>query len=98
MKLDAYQALATKEKIEILQLFWRTRDVPERLMPATLQYGYWAIVGFVVVAVELVVITALLFGHGSLIAWIGAACTVGAVLFIIQGVRRYRDLTSKGAT
>jgi hypothetical protein len=81
MLLDVYRSCSRSEKREVLEVFWR-RDVvaSERITDAALQYGPWALLCCVVLAVEPIPVLALSVGRSDALAW--AAALVEAVVLL----------------
>ena len=93
MPLDTYLACSTREKIQVLNVFWRTNDrSPLRLVEAAVQYGRYAIVLFTVIVVEFAALTVLLFSRSSVWAWLCAAGAVAAAWATMRGVERLAQL------
>ena len=74
VKLDVYRSCSWSEKRRVLEVFWR-RDVvaSERITDAALQYGPWALLCCVVLAVEPIPVLALSAGRVDALAWVAAA-------------------------
>jgi len=93
MKLDVYRSCSWTEKRQVLEAFWR-RGVtqPKRIEEAAVQYGAWAIVCLVVLALELVPVIVVSVGRGSALAWVGLALQLGVLLSLLWSVVRYQEL------
>lgn len=71
MKLDVYRSCSFREKREVLDAFWRTKGASSpRIEEAARQYGPYAVVSLVVIALELAVVLAVSIDRGLAIAWI----------------------------
>jgi hypothetical protein len=91
--LDTYMACSTREKIQVLTVFWRSNDhSPLRLVQAAVQYGRYAIALFAVIVVEFVILTVLLFSRSSSWAWLCAAGAVAAAWATMRGIERLAQL------
>ena len=91
--LDTYLACTTREKIQVLAVFWRSNETsPLRLVQAAVQYGRYAIALFAVIVVEFAFLTALLFSRSSSWAWLCAAGAVAAAWATMRGVERLAQL------
>jgi hypothetical protein len=79
--LDVYRSCSRSEKRQVLDVFWR-RDVvaSERITDAALQYGPWALLCCVVLAVEPIPVLAISLGRSDALAW--TAAVVEAVLLL----------------
>jgi hypothetical protein len=64
VKLDLYRSCSRAEKRQVLEVFWR-RDVvaSDRITSAALQYGPWAVLCCVVLALEPIPVLAFSVGH-----------------------------------
>lgn len=99
MKIDVYRSCTWREKRDVLNVFWRTNvDASSRIVEASVQYGYYAIICLVVVMVEVAFILGVAIDRNALIA----AITVPAELFMIWStwwaMKRYRLLKYQIAT
>jgi hypothetical protein len=93
VKIDVYRSCTWREKRDVLNVFWRTNvDASSRIVEASVQYGYYAIICLVVVMVEVAFILGVALDRNALIA----ALTVLAELFMIWStwwaMKRYRVL------
>lgn len=75
MKLDVYRSCSPSEKREVLGAFWH-KDVNSsaRVREAAVQYGPWAVLSLVAIAVELAIVMAVALGHADVI--VGAALVI----------------------
>lgn len=93
MKLDVYRSCSWKEKRDVLNVFWRTNvDASSRIVEASVQYDWYAIICLVVVMVEVAFILGVALDRNALIV----ALTVLAELFTIWStwwaIKRFRVL------
>jgi membrane protein YdbS with pleckstrin-like domain len=93
VKIDVYRSCTWREKRDVLNVFWRTNvEGSSRIIEASVQYGYYAIICLVVVMVEVAFILGVSLDRNALIA----ALTVLAELFMIWStwwaMKRYRVL------
>jgi len=79
MSLDIYRSCSRSEKRDVLEAFWRREvDSPDRIMRAALQYGPWAVLCCLVLALEPIPVLALAVGRVD--ALVAAAVVVEAVV------------------
>jgi hypothetical protein len=93
VKVDVYRSCTWREKRDVLNVFWRANvEASSRIVEASVQYGYYAVICLVVVMVEIAFILGVALGRNALIA----ALTVLAELFMIWStwwaMKRYRIL------
>jgi uncharacterized membrane protein YkgB len=80
MKLDVYRSCSRKEKGQVLETFWRSNvESSDRIRHAATQYGPYAVLCLVVVALELGVIIGLAVSRASVL---GAIATVLEVITV----------------
>lgn len=93
VKLDVYRSCSWVEKREVLGTFWhRGRTGSAKITTAAAQYGPWAVVCLVVLALELVPVIALGFSHAQALALIGVALEIVVLLSLWLAVVRTSDL------
>ena len=91
--LDTYLACTTREKIQVLTVFWRSNDrSPLRLVQAAVQYGRYAVALFAVIVVEFAFLTVLLFSRSNPWAWVCAAGVVATLWATMRGLERLAQL------
>ncbi|MDE3008565.1 MAG: hypothetical protein KGJ10_06120 [Acidobacteriota bacterium] len=74
MKLDVYRRCSRREKMEVLNAFWRTSSEPSaRVLEAARQYGEYAVLYVAAIAVELLVLAVAGFAHAAFIGWLALA-------------------------
>ncbi len=57
VKVDVYRSCTWREKRDVLNVFWRTNvDASARIVEASVQYGYYAVICLVIVMVEVALI------------------------------------------
>ena len=57
MKLDVYRSCTRKEKMEVLNIFWRRNiEASSRIREAALQYGPVAVACLIAIAAELALV------------------------------------------
>jgi hypothetical protein len=93
VKIDVYRSCTWREKRDVLNVFWRTNiEASSRIVEASVQYGYYAIVCLVVVMAEVAFILGVALDRNAFVA----AITVLAELFMVWStwwaVKRYRVL------
>jgi hypothetical protein len=70
VELDVYRSCSRSEKRQALEVFWRRDAIAtERISQAALQYGPWAVLCCVVLALEPIPVVALSFGRVDALAW-----------------------------
>jgi uncharacterized membrane protein len=93
VKLDVYRSCSRAEKRDVLTTFWhRGATGTAKIMKAALQYGPWAVLCLVVLALELVPVVVLGFRHAPVIAWIAVAMEVVVLLSLWLAVVRTSEL------
>jgi uncharacterized membrane protein YcjF (UPF0283 family) len=81
VELDVYRSCSRSEKRQVLEVFWhRDAVATERILLAAIQYGPWAVLCCVVLALEPIPVVALSFGRVDAVAWGGLA--VEAVILL----------------
>ncbi|HEY8081001.1 MAG TPA: hypothetical protein VIE15_02845 [Acidimicrobiales bacterium] len=99
MKLDVYRSCSRAEKREVLNVYWhRGVETSSRIALAARQYGPWAILCLIVLAVELVPVIALSFGHANVVGVIAVALEAVVLLSLYWAVVRYQALRAAPAT
>lgn len=79
MSLDVYRSCSRSEKRDVLEAFWRRDvDAPDRILRAAREYGPWAVLCCLVLALEPIPVLALSFGRVD--ALVAAAVVVEAVV------------------
>jgi hypothetical protein len=99
VKVDVYRSCSWREKRDVLNVFWRTNvDASSRIIEASVQYGYYAVICMAVVMVEVAFILGVALDRNALIA----ALSVLAELFMIWStwwaMKRYRILKHQSAS
>jgi hypothetical protein len=99
VKIDVYRSCTWHEKRDVLNVFWRANvDASSRIVEASVQYGYYAIIFMVVVMLEVAFILGVALERNALVA----ALTVLAEVFMFWStwwaMKRYRILKSQFAT
>lgn len=93
MKLDVYRSCTRREKMEVLNAFWRTRsEASPRILEAARQYGAWAVICVAAIALELVVVILAGFSHAVVLGWLGLGAELLIVWSLWWSVVRYRRL------
>jgi hypothetical protein len=79
VNLDVYRSCSWSEKRRVLEVFWRCDVVAsDRITDAALQYGPWALLCCVVLALEPIPVLAIAIGRSDALAW--TALVVEAVM------------------
>lgn len=96
MNIDAYRSCTWKEKREVLNVFWRTNvEASSRIVEASVQYGYYAIICLVVVIFELAVILGVALERNAAVAAIAVLTEPFMLWSTWWAIMRYRDLRSQ---
>jgi len=98
MNVDVYRSCSWREKRDVLNVFWSTNvEASSRIVEASVQYGYYAIISLVVVMLELALILAVALDRNAFIA----ALTVLAEVFMAWStwwaIKRYRSMKHRFA-
>jgi hypothetical protein len=75
--LDVYRSCSWSEKRQVLEVFWR-RDVAasDRITLAALEYGPWALLCCVVLAIEPIPVLAISIGRSEVLTWVAVVVEV----------------------
>jgi hypothetical protein len=93
MKLDVYRSCSRKEKMEVLNTFWRRNvDAPSRILDAALQYGPVAVACLVAIAAELALVIAVSITRAYVIGLIALACEALVLWSLWWALVRTRDI------
>jgi hypothetical protein len=94
MKLDVYRSCSRQEKGQVLDTFWRSNvESTERIHRAAVQYGPYAVICLVAVALELGVIIGLSMSRVDVIGAIAIvfeAVTVASLWWALVRTRAVR--------
>jgi uncharacterized membrane protein YkgB len=91
VKLDVYRSCSRQEKGQVLDTFWRRNvDSSERIHRAAVQYGPYAVICLVAVALELGVIISLAMSRASIIGAIAIVLEVVTVASLWWALVRTR--------
>ncbi len=95
MKLDAYRRCTRREKMEVLNTFWRRgSDASPTILHAARQYGAYAILCVAAIVVELAVVIVAGFRHATVVGWLALAVELFTLWSLWWSVLRYRSLRS----
>jgi hypothetical protein len=93
MKLDVYRSCSRAEKREVLNVYWHKNvETTIRIHDAAVQYGPWAIACIVILALELVPVIALSFGHTNAVGVVAVALEVFLLVSLWWAILRYEEL------
>jgi len=99
VKLDVYRSCSRSEKREVLHVYWhRDVEASSRIALAAQQYGPWAILCLVVLALELVPVIALSFGHVDVLGAVAVLLETLVVASLCWAIVRYQALRATPAT
>jgi len=93
MRLATYQSCSFAEKRAVLRTFWSNReDESDKVNRAAREYGPYALAMVAIIAMELAVISSVLWARGSSWAWVAFLATVFALwsvwrTYVCQGAR-----------
>jgi hypothetical protein len=91
MKLDVYRSCSRQEKGQALETFWRSHvKSSDRIHLAAVQYGPYAVICLVAVALELAVIIVLAMSRANVIGVIAILLEVVAVTSLWWAIVRTR--------
>ncbi len=94
MKLDVYRSCSRQEKGQVLEAFWRSHvKSSERIHLAAVQYGPYAVICLVAVALELGLIIGLSVSRAGIIGVIAVvleAVTVASLWWAVVRTRAIR--------
>ena len=97
--LATYRRCTFSEKRAVLRVFWSRRESDsDTVNEAAREYGPYALVMVVVIAIELAVIAAVLFNRGNVWAWPAVAATVFAVVSVVDAGLSTRDRLTVAVT
>jgi hypothetical protein len=98
VNVDVYRSCSWREKRDVLNVFWRSDvEASSRLVQAAVQYGFYCIVCFVVVILELALILVVGLRHNAFVAGLAAASELFMFWSTWWAVKRYRVLRSLSA-
>ncbi|MFY9782061.1 MAG: hypothetical protein WAK12_00810 [Acidimicrobiales bacterium] len=82
MKLDVYRSCSRKEKGEVLNVFWHSNvQAPARIQLAAVQYGPYAVICLIAVALELALIIGLSMSRADVV---GAVAAIFEALVVVS--------------
>jgi hypothetical protein len=91
MKLDVYRSCTRQEKGEVLNAFWHTNVTPsERIREAASQYGPWAVLCLVTLALELGLVIYVSINRAAIVGWLAVLLEAIVVLSLCWAVVRWR--------
>jgi hypothetical protein len=98
VNIDVYRSCSWKEKRDVLNVFWRSDvQAPSRLVEAAVQYGYYCLICFYVVMLEIALIFVVGLSHNTFVAGLAAASELFMIWSTWWAVKRYRTLKSSSA-
>jgi hypothetical protein len=93
MKLDVYRSCSRQEKGQVLDTFWRTNvESTERIHRAAVQYGPYAVICLLAMALELAVIIGLSISRADVIGAIAAVFEAVTVVSLWWALVRTRAI------
>ena len=93
MKLDVYRSCTRKEKMDVLNTFWRRNvEAPSRTREAALQYGPVAVACLIAIAVELAVVISVAITRAYVIGAVAIVCEALVVWSLWWALVRTRDI------
>lgn len=98
MGLVVYRSCTWREKREVLETFWRTKSsLSEKINQAALEYGPYATVCILVIAIELVPVIIYAVERSSPWAWLAVPGELLTALSLWRAHDRYRSLRAQFA-
>jgi uncharacterized membrane protein YhaH (DUF805 family) len=98
MKLDVYRSCSRQEKQEVLNAFWHRNVQPSsRIRRAAYQYGPYAVLCLVAVALELAFVIAVTIHRALVVGCIAIAFEGLVMLSLWWAVVRWREVKSPAA-
>jgi uncharacterized membrane protein YhaH (DUF805 family) len=98
MKLDVYRSCSRQEKQEVLNAFWHRNVQPSsRIHQAAFQYGPYAVLCLVAVALELAFVIAITINRALVVGWIAIVLEGLVVLSLWWAVQRWREVKTPAA-
>ena len=95
MKLAVYRSCTREEKREVLDVFWRSSPHPSpKIDEAARQYGPYAILCIVVIALELALVVFVSIHRGYVWGWFAGLLEALSIASLWWSVVRYRVLRS----
>jgi hypothetical protein len=95
MKLDVYRSCSRQEKQEVLNAFWHRNVEPSsRIHRAAHQYGPYAVLCLVMVALELALVIVATVQRAVVVGWIAIVIEGLVMLSLWWAVVRWREVKS----
>lgn len=99
MKLDVYRSCSRQEKREVLEAFWRTKSRPSgRIHEAAYQYGPYAVICLVAVALELLFVILISVSRDAVVGGFASVLELFVLWSIGWAALRYRAIKRELAT
>ena len=96
MRLDVYRSCSRQEKREVLDTFWRRgRRSGALVRRAAQQYGPYAVLSLIAVALELALVIVISVGRAYLIGGVAAALEVITLTSLWWAIVRTRSLSNE---
>ncbi|HEY5267124.1 MAG TPA: hypothetical protein VIJ40_09945 [Acidimicrobiales bacterium] len=96
MKLDVYRSCSRGEKREVLNVFWHRNVVASsRVRDGASQYGPYALMCLLAMALELLVVILISQHRTAVIGWLAGIFELIVVVSLLWAVIRCRSLTRK---
>jgi hypothetical protein len=93
VKLDVYRSCTRKEKMEVLNIFWRRNiEASSRIREAALQYGPVAVACLVTIAIELAFVIAVSISRAVVVGATAVFCEAFVVWSLYWALARTRDI------
>jgi len=91
-----YRSCSWREKREVLDAFWRTRDnSSDRINQAALEYGPYAVASLVVIVLELVPVMIYTVERGNAFGWLSVVAELAVLASLWWSVVRWRSLKTR---
>lgn len=93
VKLDVYRSCSRAEKRQVLDAYWRTSPpASARVHDAAFQYGPYAILSLVAIALELALVIVVAIDRAVIVCWLAVLLEVVVVLSTWWALVRFRAL------
>jgi hypothetical protein len=95
VKLDVYRSCTRQEKREVLDAFWRSGEHPSaRIHEAAFQYGPFAAISLVAVALELALVIFVSIHRVAVVGWLAVVFEAVVLLSLWWSLVRCRAIRS----
>jgi hypothetical protein len=93
VKLDVYRSCSREEKAEVLNTFWRRNvEAPSQIREAARQYGPFAVISLVAIALELALVIAVSIMRAYLVGGVAVIFELVVMLSLWWALVRTREV------